>query len=180
MIERLKRLLVVLRPDSFACEEFNGHCRYLTLRYGLCGRSLQATPYHLSIMGSLEYHSVPRGLVDRVNKAASSLAEKIAPFEITLDEVMSFWGDESQHALVAVPARRIPALHQLFHDFQIELHGTVEIKSIVPHVTLMYEKRLVFHRLSKPVRWMAGKIDVVIRHFGNDVYEEVGSYYFRG
>jgi 2'-5' RNA ligase len=170
----LYRLIAMLFPDRYACEEFGLQARSCCATEGLTGRPFALNRFHLSLCLFWENRFVPEKVIRVAQMMCARIADGTSSFEVELDQLKTFSVNKERKPLVMCSERRNRALLQLFRDFHGGLEGIAEDLNIEPHVTLLYDEKRVGERIVAPISWMAKEIVLVISHVGQTRYDECG------
>jgi 2'-5' RNA ligase len=133
------------------------------LRYahGLRGVAISPQRLHVSLLGVCECHGLPDDLVAAACQAAASVA--MSPFEVVFDRAMSFNNRRSRRPLVLLTGGGDASLaglrNQLCEAMSAAglgpaLHsglGRRVPSHFVPHMTLLYDRRMVAEQAVEPV-----------------------------
>lgn len=125
------------------------------LRYahGLRGASISPQRLHVSLLGICECHGLPNDLIEAACKAAASVA--MAPFEVVFDRAMSFSNRRRTRPLVLLTGGGEAALAGLRNCLCEAMHaagfGNRASPHFVPHMTLLYDRRMIAEQATAPV-----------------------------
>ena len=175
-----QNLFAMLRPDACAREQLERLARSCCATYGLLGRPFALDRFHLSLCSFGDVGTVSPRLIRTAEEVCDQIADGTRPFEVQVDQLMSFSGREDNKPLVMCSGRRNRTLEQVFHDFFPWIPETEIGRIFNPHVTLLYDPRSIAKRCVESVSWVAKEIVLVISHVGKSLYTEVGSFLFRG
>ena len=110
--------------------------------------------FHLSLHAIGEYDGVPNDVVRRAEDAAALVS--MPPFSIALDRAMSFLGKPDKRPFVLRAARQSPELVALYGVLGDAMKRVgfrhVRLSGFTPHLTLLYQDRLVTEREIEAVR----------------------------
>jgi len=155
--------------------------RIVELRRQLCrecrleGRQvIRPSHLHVSLHGFREYDGLPRALVQMAMTAGASIS--VQPFVIEFDRAMSFRRNTRERPFVLRAARNpgtLVALHKILGE-AIRRAGWRDVNaSFTPHMTLLYDRRLVAEREVEPVQIQARSFFLVHSLRGRGVYRHL-------
>ncbi len=181
--EATDRLFFALFPPPHIAEQVHRLSLRLRDDMGLTGRPLLSSRLHVSLH-MLGDHD--EGISDRLIEAATDAANIVAmpPFEIALDRVMSFYSRKPSRAFVLRDSgglAGLSALHQLLGrsmkraglGHRVESHFT-------PHMTLLYDRRLVDVRAVDEIRWTVSDFALVHSLLGQGIHNHLARWTLRG
>ncbi|SFB19847.1 2'-5' RNA ligase [Collimonas sp. OK607] len=148
------RLFFALTPTPDAAAGIARQRGLLRDMYELKGRSIGVGRLHVTLNFLGDYLGLPEGIVAAAIKAAASV--KAAPFDVEFDRAMSFHGRPRNRPLVLLGDDGVAAVTA----FQQTLGRALQKVGIAaasvhytPHVTLLYDNRLVPAGTIEPIRW---------------------------
>ncbi|KQZ93878.1 hypothetical protein ASD64_02940 [Mesorhizobium sp. Root157] len=152
---RADNLFFALRPDMTAALEANEIAGDFSKKYGLLGKSLGPSRYHISVHGLGTFDGRNPGIELKAEDAASRF--EFAAFPIRFNRAMSFSGNDDKRPLVLVASG---GNEELF-DFHRRLGeamrwsglGRKVSKAFTPHMTLLYDHRAVPEQEIEPLQW---------------------------
>ena len=122
---------------------------------------------------------------DDIVQAASGAASRIAlaPFEMSLLSASSFAGRDGNHPCVLLgPGERQP-VHVLWRELSNQLMaaglGRYLKRDFVPHVTLLYDKRVLTSQSVEPIQWIVRDFSLVRSLLGQGRHELLGTWQLR-
>lgn len=167
------RLFFALFPTEDAARRIADLALTLRGEQGLSGAPLKTDRFHITLHHLGDYAGLPPDVVALAVQAGQAL--ELPPFEITFDRVASFSGHPSKRPFVLRGGDDdLTALT----DFQQAL-GTVMRKvglgrrvdaRFTPHVTLLYDSRLVAEQAVAPIHWTAHELVLVHSLLGQTQY----------
>ena len=119
----------------------------------LNGKAIAPQRLHVSLLGVRECRGLPAALVDAVCKAAASVS--IPSFNVVFDRAMSFSNGRTTRPLVLLTGGGDAALAGLRNCLCEAMRtaglGCRASSHFVPHMTLLYDRRLVAEQAIEPV-----------------------------
>lgn len=179
-----RSLFLALFPDSVTiqriCEQVTG----IRQQHGLTARMRPLDHLHLTLHWIGDYPEVPEDLVQIIGHACKQVADRVRPFEVRLDEVLSFRGRPGSNPLVLsgddADNARLTSLHQ---TLLVELAKVLPLKKgglkFHPHLTLLYDKPGNIKAPVDPVTWTADEIVLVCSEVGRTKYHRLGGWRFQ-
>lgn len=151
------RLFFATFPDAATAAGVAERAERLRAAHGLSGRPVAADRLHVTLHHLGDHAGVRRDIVAMASEAAASLT--FSRFEVTFDRVGSFHNG-GNNPFVLQGGEGVSVLK----DFQRELGlamaragaGRLADKSFTPHMTLLYDRRLVAEEPVEPVTWTVG------------------------
>lgn len=141
-------------PDAATAARVVRQGQALCDEHGLTGRLFAASRLHVTLLRLGEYEGLPPRLVAGALEAATTVA--LAPFEMGLDQALSFHGRPGHRPFVLRGGEE-GALTDLREALRI---GMVQVRlrawakaHYAPHMTLLYDKRLIPAQAVAPIRW---------------------------
>jgi RNA 2',3'-cyclic 3'-phosphodiesterase len=139
-------------------------------KHGLTGTLLAENRFHITL-NALGYDGrPPEDFVQDVGAAAEEAACPVPPFEIKFDRVASFPGSG---AYVLLSHSGNDELHQFREGLIIALssYGVhCDQSKFQPHITLLYDHRIVREEAVEPVSWVVNEFAFVISLAGKTKY----------
>jgi RNA 2',3'-cyclic 3'-phosphodiesterase len=120
--------------------------------------------------------------ITTVDRAAAEL--KVLPFEVTLDRTMSFSNRPDNHAFVLMGSGgvdRLRAFHALFGVTLTRSELLCRGHTIsTPHVTLLYDKRVVDEQPIEPISWAVREFVLIRSLRGQTRHIDLARWQLRG
>lgn len=167
-------------PEPAAREAIAAETDALRVEHSLTGTTIRPNRLHVTLH-YLGEHLIDRGdIVDTATAAASRVRH--APFEVTLAHASSFPTRNDKHpcVLLCTPEER-PPIHGLWRELSNRLmaagFGRYLKREFVPHVTILYDTRVLTPQAIEPIRWQARDFALVRSRQGE--YEVIGSWPLR-
>jgi 2'-5' RNA ligase len=175
-------LFLAIKPDEEAARRIYQLARTIKDARGFKGDLIGLERFHVTLffLGLCEDFSGQ--MIARIHRAAGEL--KAAPFEVTFDRTMSFLNRRDNYAFVLVGdggVDRLRAFHRLFgaglarNGLRRWVH-----KISTPHVTLLYDKRIVDEQPIEPISWMVSEVLLVRSVRGQQKHRNLASWQLRG
>ena len=145
------RLFLALIPEAAATGQITGLAHSLRASHGLSGRPLLPSRFHVTLCHIGDYHGLPGHVVAQAMESAARI--KRPPFTAEFDRAVSFKGSE---AFALVGSDGNTALQEfrlaLFQTLKTYGPGCLSGLKFTPHITLLYDGRLVAEHPVEPVR----------------------------
>jgi RNA 2',3'-cyclic 3'-phosphodiesterase len=124
--------------------------------YGLRGKSLAADRLHVTLNHLGDHAGVPQSVVAAAREAAAALSE--SSFEVTFDRVMSFrTRGLKQPFVLSGEGEGIAAMMAFQQSLAMAMRkaglGRWVGTRFKPHMTLLYDDRLVGEQIVEPISW---------------------------
>lgn len=178
----VETLFFALVPPPGVAQRMRQLASGLQQRHGLAGRLQDADRLHLSLHGLGEYAGLPPGLQDRAGEAAALV--RSPPFDLTLDTTLSFARTQGSRALVLSTQSPPPAFAGLHSALALALArcglGRHAARAIVPHVTLLYDHRMLPQEAAPPLTWTVEHFVLVHSLPGQHRHTHLGRWPLRG
>ena len=125
---------------------------------GLKGRRIATDLLHVTLRGIGAYHGLPNFVIERAREAGATVST--SPFRLLFDRAMSFNGGQGKRPLVLCPSDDLAGLFRL-HFALGEAMKRARIgrhlrSQFTPHMTLLYDSRVVPERRIEPILMMSG------------------------
>lgn len=170
--EPTDRLFFALFPDAATAERIRTLAQDFCRRNGLAGKLLEPERLHITLFHVGDWAGLPADTVQAAQAAAAKL--RAAPFELSLDQVMSFSPHRPRPPLVLRAGGGNAALHAMRAALGRELAkaglGRCVTPSFEPHVTLSYPPQGAATEAVQPVSWKAEEFLLVHSLLGKTVH----------
>lgn len=174
-------LFLALFPDHATIQRICEKMAGIRQQHGLTSKMRPLDHLHLTLHWIGDYPEVPEDLVQIIGRACKQVAERVRPFEVRLDQVLSFRGRPGRNPLVLsgndADNARLTSLHQ---TLLVELAKVLPMKKgglkFHPHLTLLYDKPSNIKAPVDPVTWTAGEIVLVCSEVGRTKYHHLGGW----
>jgi 2'-5' RNA ligase len=163
----LDNLFFAVLPDQCAADRAGNIAEDLRRARGLTGRPLALRRFHVSLYGLGAYAGVPNDVIARARAAAAAVSGE--PFEIVFDRAASFPIRQSHLPLVLRGHRSADPLIALYGTLGAALARTglaPVSRHFTPHMTLLYDTRLVVPCSVEPVAWTAREFVLIHSRVG--------------
>jgi 2'-5' RNA ligase len=151
------RLFFALFPDPATAARLARLAQHQAAGHGLRGMPLAPERFHLTLFHLGDWAGLPADVVDAATRAAAQLHPP--GFEVCFDEVGSFVSRRDKKPLVLKARGGNQALRGFHAELgrQLGMHGLARAASepLEPHVTLLYDRRMVPFAPVEPVLWRA-------------------------
>lgn len=131
--------------------------------------NLHLTLYHLG-----DFARFPQAVADKAGAAAAAVG--VAPFEIVLDQAISFSRRTSRDLpCVLLAGEPLDPLKQFQRALVATLKaaGLYRYASFTPHLTLLYDGTAVERQPVEPIRWQATEFVLIRSLIGKGEHETV-------
>lgn len=179
-IRQIENLFFCLRLPPAAAALADDLARKFSREHGLRGPLRGVQLYHVTLHGLGMFDTVPRAFAARAVEAVQSV--RMPPFDIRFDRIVSFASTDN-HPLVLLGGSEPPGLRK----FHAQLGSTLKNagfkriqKSFTPHVTLLYDIRLVPETPVPPVSWTVRNFALVHSPRGKSRHDEIASFELAG
>jgi 2'-5' RNA ligase len=124
--------------------------------YGLRGRPLAADRLHITLNHLGDHTGVPQSIVAAAREAAANISD--SSFDVTFDRVMSFKrGGDKRPFVLCGEGEGIAALMAFQQSLAMAMRkaglGRWVGTRFKPHMTLLYDDRLVGEQIVEPISW---------------------------
>jgi 2'-5' RNA ligase len=128
----------------------------------LIGRPLAPERFHITLHHLGDHAGVRRDIVAMASQAAESMTT--SSFEVTFDRAASFHNG-GNNPFVLQGGDGLEALKVFQRDLGLAMAraglGKLVDRSFTPHVTMLYDRRLVAEQALSPIRWTVGGFTLV-------------------
>jgi RNA 2',3'-cyclic 3'-phosphodiesterase len=157
------RLFFAIFPDADAAERIAGLAQNLRTEHCLTGKPLAADRFHVTLQMLGDYPCLPEKVVAAAQAAAAAV--RMPPFELSFDRAASFSRGARNRPFVLQGSEGVAALMVFQRSLMKALAtgGLVQgvAPAYTPHVTLLYDDRLVDQRPIEPIKWTAHEFVLV-------------------
>lgn len=155
--EPTDRLFFALLPDAATAARVAELARSVREELGLKGKPLATSRFHVTLHFMGDHVGLPEALVASLQNAAGRVS--VPPFRVAFDRVGSFAGKPRRRPLVLRGDEGLVDL-SAFRRALGDAMGDVGLGRLVdarftPHMTLLYDDRLVPEMAVPPVEWVA-------------------------
>ncbi|MGR4866458.1 2'-5' RNA ligase family protein [Caulobacter sp. LARHSG274] len=156
------RLFFAIFPDPATAGAIAEQAGRLRTAHQLTGRSLAAERFHITLHHLGDHAGLRRDLVAMAGEAAQALAA--TPFQVTFDRAVSFHNG-GNNPLVLRGDAGLEALKTFQRDLGLAMAraglGRWVDKAFTPHVTLLYDRRVVAEVPAESVTWTVNGFTLV-------------------
>jgi 2'-5' RNA ligase len=165
-------------------EQIARRTEYLRRELGLKGKPIGRERFHVSLHGIGECKYSPSAVVAKVREAAEAAAVSVLPFELVFDRAMSFDAKRMRRPSVLRAGNDFGALltlHRLLGDAMKATGIGRRVKSnFTPHITLLYDRRVVRELAIEPIRLAVHDFVLVHSFVGQSRYIELARWQLGG
>ncbi len=175
-------LFFAILPDWASANQALAVAEGARRRNGLLGNPIKRSNLHVSLQGvGLFYDALPKPIVTKALASASMVRE--AALEVRFDRVGSYRpaGDTSPLVLYS-KAHQLPliAFHRALGE-AMRRHGLRRVSgTLTPHMTLLYDGRLLPSTEVEPVAWTAREFVLIHSVIGLGRHDILGCWSLKG
>jgi len=156
------RLFFAIFPDPATASGIARQADALRAAHQLSGRPLAPERFHVTLHHLGDHAGVRRDIVAMAGEAAEAM--KAAPFEVAFDRAASF-NNGGNNPYVLQGGEGLKALKGFQRDLGAAMAraglGKLMDRNFTPHVTMLYDRRLVAEQALPPIRWTVGGFTLV-------------------
>jgi 2'-5' RNA ligase len=156
------RLFFAIFPDPATAAGVARQAEALRAAHQLSGRPLAPERFHITLHHLGDHAGVRRDIVAMASEAAQAITTP--PFEVVFDRAASFHNG-GNNPFVLQGGEGLDALKAFQRDLGLAMAraglGKLVDKSFTPHVTMLYDRRLVAEQAIEPVRWTVGGFTLI-------------------
>jgi RNA 2',3'-cyclic 3'-phosphodiesterase len=171
---------IVSRSNS-AAAIFNAADSLRSL-YGLNGRLIERERLHVSLHTVGLFDGPPKFMIERACEAGAMVST--SPFPLMFDRVMSFDNKRDRRPLVLRPGYDLASLFTLHSVLGNAMKrariGRHVMSRFVPHMTLLYDRRVIMERPIEPIQMNVRDFVLVHSLVGQSRYIELARWPLRG
>jgi RNA 2',3'-cyclic 3'-phosphodiesterase len=172
-------LFFCVLPEPAAREAIIDETDALRVEHSLTGSPVRPNHLHVTL------HYLGEHLIDRTDivDAATAAAAGVRhpPFEVTLARASSFSTRTERHPCVLLFQEERPPIHGLWRELSNRLmaagFGRYLKRDFAPHVTVLYDTRVLTPQAIEPIRWLARDFALVRSREGE--HEIIGNWPLR-
>jgi 2'-5' RNA ligase len=165
------RLFFAIFPDAAAAARIAQLAHDLRGEHGLKGKPFATERFHITVHYLGEYAGLPPAIVAAAIEAAATVA--MPPFEVVFDRALSFPTRSENRPFVLQGSDGVVELTAFQRTLGAALDqsglGSGAKPKYTPHVTLLYDDRLVPEGPVDPVDWIAREFVLVHSLLGRSV-----------
>lgn len=174
-------LFLAVFPPPIACESIAIETDALRVEHSLTGAQIRPNRLHATLH-YLGEHAIERNdIVDKASVAASQVSH--AGFDMVLASASSFSTRTDRHPCVLLCPEERPPIHGLWRELGNQLMaaglGRYLKRDFVPHVTVLYDSRVLTPQAIEPVRWRVRDFSLVRSQPGRNDYEILANWRLR-
>ncbi|SFJ60296.1 2'-5' RNA ligase family protein [Caulobacter sp. UNC279MFTsu5.1] len=156
------RLFFAIFPDPATAASIARQADALRAAHQLSGRPLAPERFHVTLHHLGDHAGVRRDIVAMAGEAAEAMTT--SPFEVVFDRAASFHNG-GNNPYVLQGGEGLDALKTFQRDLGLAMAraglGKLVDRSFTPHVTMLYDRRLVAEQALLPIRWTVGGFTLV-------------------
>lgn len=175
-------LFLAVFPPSASCEAIAIEIDGLRAEHSLAGAPIRPNRLHATLHYLGEHVIEREDIVDKAAAAASRVSH--AGFDLVLASASSFSTRNDRHPCVLLCPEQRPPLHGLWRELGNQLMaaglGRYLKRDFVPHVTVLYDTRMLTPQAIEPIRWQVRDFSLVRSRPGKSHYEILGTWALRG
>jgi 2'-5' RNA ligase len=156
------RLFFAIFPDPATAADIARQADALRTAHQLAGRPLAPERFHITLHHLGDHAGVRRDIVAMAGEAAEAMTT--SPFEVTFDRAASF-NNGGNNPFVLQGGEGLEGLKAFQRDLGLAMAraglGKLVDKSFTPHVTMLYDRRLVAEQSITPIRWTVGGFTLI-------------------
>lgn len=155
--------------------------RLLRVEHGLRGRAIEAERLHISLHGLGDHLSLPNMLIEEARDVGASVA--MPPFDVVFDRAVSFRRTNRRPPVVLRASGDVTPLitfHRRLGDAMRKARLGRVASHFSPHMTLLYDDRVMKERVIEAVRLSVRDFTLVHSLVGQSRYIELARWPLRG
>lgn len=168
-------------PSAAACEAIAVEIDALRVEHSLLGQPVRPNRLHATLHYLGEHVQEREDIVDKACAAAARVTH--APFEMALASASSFSTRNDRHPCVLLCSEERPPIHGLWRELGNQLMaaglGRYLKREFVPHVTVLYDARVLTRQTIEPVGWQVRDFSLVRSRPARNDYEIVKTWSLR-
>jgi RNA 2',3'-cyclic 3'-phosphodiesterase len=158
------RLFFAVLPDDYAASQADRFRQRFCNERGLAGTPVRTEHLHVTLHHLGDHSGVPQNMVARAAEVAAAL--RVAPFEVEFDAVMSsVRGPQNTRAVVLAGDKGLAALTAFQQALAVAMIkgglGQWVDSSFTPHMTLVYEPRIIERQGIRPISWTVRELVLI-------------------
>jgi 2'-5' RNA ligase len=171
----LDRLFFAILAAPGAAGQIAERIRFLRAEHGLKGWAIGPERLHISLHGLGDHPRLPKTLIEQAREAGASVA--MPPFEIVFDRAVSFSRTNRPPPVVLRASGDVTPLttfHRRLGDAMKKARLSRRVTAhFTPHMTLLYDDRVVKEQAIQPVRLTVRDFALVHSLLGRSRYIEL-------
>lgn len=178
----LDRLFFAILPSPDTAVQIAERIRFLRVEHDLKGRPITPERLHVSLHGLGDHPRLPEALIGQARCAAAAVA--MPPFEVVFDRAVSFARKNKKPPVVLRASGDVTpliAFHRRLGDAMKKAGlGRRVASRFTPHMTLIYDDRVVKERAIEAVRLTVRDFALVHSLVGRSRYIELARWPLHG
>jgi 2'-5' RNA ligase len=179
---RLDKVFLAIKPDDEAARRIHRVAEIIKHARGFKGDLIDSERLHITLFFLGTWEDFSEKMIAGIYRAAAALKEM--PFEVTLDRTMSFRNQRGNYAFVLAGdggVDRLRAFHRLL-GAELTRNGLRRWVHTIstPHITLLYDQRIVDEQPIEPISWTAREVMLVRSLHGRKKHRELARWELRG
>ncbi len=159
------RLFLAIYPDRDTIARIAALTDGQRARHGMPGTPVSPDRLHVTLFHLGDFAGLRQDIVDAATKAAARM--KAAPFDVTFDAVANF-GQQSGNSLLVLKSGATDG-NATLRAFRERLGSSLlaagvvpaDLRHFEPHVTLIYNTRIIEQEAIAPISWCVGEFVLV-------------------
>jgi 2'-5' RNA ligase len=174
------RLFFAIFPDPATAAGIAQRANALCAAHQLSGRPLAPERLHITLHHLGDHAGVRRDIVAMAGEAAQAMTT--APFQVAFDRVASFHNG-GNNPFVLQGGQGLETLRDFQRDLGVAMTraglGKLVDRSFTPHVTMLYDRRVVAEQALAPISWTVGGFTLVHSLLGRTEHIPLGRWALR-
>ncbi|WP_144898285.1 2'-5' RNA ligase family protein [Luteimonas cucumeris] len=175
------RLFFAVFPDATAAAAIADIAQALRSQQHLQGKPLRSDRFHVTLHHLGDYAGLPQDVVAKAGQAAAAV--DMPAFEVAFDSAASFSGHSRHHPFVLRGDDGVVAVRELQRRLGACMAtaglGRLVRPAFTPHVTLLYEERMVAMQTVDRIAWIAREFVLVHSLLGRTEHRVLGRWPLR-
>jgi 2'-5' RNA ligase len=168
-------------PPSGTCEAIAMETDALRVEHSLTGAPIKPNRLHATLHYLGEHAMERSDIVDMALGAGTRASHAV--FDMVLASASSFSTRNDRHPCVLLCPEERPPIHGLWRELGKQLMaaglGRYLRRDFVPHVTVLYDSRVLTPQAIEPVRWQVRDFSLVRSQPGRNDYEILATWRLR-
>jgi 2'-5' RNA ligase len=178
----LDRLFFAILLPPEAAGQIAECTQFLRAEHSLKGRPVGSDQLHISLHGLGDHPRLPTTLIEQARKAGDCVAMR--PFEVVFDRAVSFTRKNKKLPVVLRASSEVTSLITFHHRIGDAMKkaglGRRVASRFTPHMTLLYDDRVVKERPIEPIRLTVCDFALVHSLVGRSRYIELARWPLHG
>jgi 2'-5' RNA ligase len=168
-------LAIIVAPNAdMEIYPLGGHQKR---KHELGGVQITRDHLHITLFYFGKFWELPPTTVPKICAPSAMIAAVTPPFEVRFDRVGSFKGKPGNNPFVLRDKEGNAALRAFRKRLAVALAGCGikwEGSGFTPHVTLLYDERLIPEEPVGSIRWTVSEFVLIHSHFGHALHDVLG------